>query len=104
MSHVSIGLDEASCTGRTVHPFRVGGSVSKSLAGTAVDEIIKVRGWKTERTAKYYIGSATSTRAPASKRTRDHACAHANEVALSQAFESDFLRVHAEVHLNMRTI
>ena len=78
--------------------------MSKSLAGTAVDEIIKIRGWKTERTAKYYIGSTTSTRAPASKRTGDHDCAHANELPLSQAFESDFLRVLAESRLNMRTI
>ena len=70
----------------TMHSFRVEGSVSKSLAGTAVDEIMKIGGWKTERTAKYYIGSTTSTRAPASKRTRDHHYAHANELPLSQGF------------------
>ena len=40
--------------------FRVGGSLSKSLAGTAVDEIMQIGGWKTESVAKYYIG-ATST-------------------------------------------
>ena len=31
-----------------MHSFRVGGSIRKSLAGTAVDEIMKVGGWKTE--------------------------------------------------------
>ena len=31
----------------TMHSFRVGGSVTKSLAGTAVDEIMKIGGWKT---------------------------------------------------------
>ena len=38
----------------TMHSFRVGGSLSKSLAGTAVDEIMKIGGWKTERVARYY--------------------------------------------------
>ena len=31
----------------TMHSFRVGGSLSKSLAGTAVDEIMKIGSWKT---------------------------------------------------------
>lgn len=31
----------------TMHSFRVGGSVSESLTGTAVDEIMKLGGWKT---------------------------------------------------------
>ena len=62
-----------------IHSFRVGGSVSKSLAGTVVDEIMKIGGWKAERIAKYYIGSTTSTRFPVTKRTRNHDYAHANE-------------------------
>ena len=38
----------------TEHSFRVGGSLSKSLAGTAVDEIMKIDGGgKTESVAKY---------------------------------------------------
>ena len=37
----------------TMHSFRVGGSLSKSLAGTVVDEIMKIGGWKTESVAKY---------------------------------------------------
>ena len=37
----------------TTHPFRMRGSVSKALAGTAVDEIMKIGGWKTERMSRY---------------------------------------------------
>ena len=70
--------------------WSVGGSVTKSLAGTAVDEIMKIGGWRKENTAKHYVGSTTSTRAPESKRTRGHVYAHANELPLSQAFESEF--------------
>ena len=44
----------------TMHSFRVGGSLSKSLAGTAVDEIMKIGGWQTERVARYYIGATTN--------------------------------------------
>ena len=35
----------------TMHSFRVGGSLARSLAGTAVDEIMKIGGWKTEAIA-----------------------------------------------------
>ena len=41
----------------TMHSFRVGRSLSKSLAGTAVDEIMKIGGWKTESVAKHYSGT-----------------------------------------------
>ena len=44
----------------TMHSFTVGGSLSKSLAGTAVDEIMKIGGWKTERVARCCIGATTS--------------------------------------------
>ena len=40
----------------TMHSFRVGGSLSQSLDGTAVDKIMKIGGWKTESVAKYYTG------------------------------------------------
>ena len=63
-----------------MHSCRVGGSVTKPLAGTAVDEIINIGGWKTESTAKYYIGSTTSTRVRVSKMTRDHGYARAKEL------------------------
>ena len=43
-----------------MHSFRLGGSLSKALAGTAVDEIVKIGGWRTESIAECYIG-ATST-------------------------------------------
>ena len=35
----------------TMHSFSVGGPLSKSLAGTAEDEITKIGGWKTGRIA-----------------------------------------------------
>ena len=43
----------------TIHPFRVEGSLSKSLAGTGVDNIMKIDGWKAESVAKYYIGATS---------------------------------------------
>ena len=42
-----------------MHSFRVGGSLSKSLAGTGVDNIMKIDGWKAESVAKYYIGATS---------------------------------------------
>ena len=36
-----------------VRGWSVGGSVTKSLAGTAVDEITKIGGWRKENTAKH---------------------------------------------------
>lgn len=74
----------------TTYSFRVGGWVSKSLAGTAVDEFVKIRGWKTESISTHYIGSATSAGVRASDKTRDHGYASTNEVPLSMEFESDF--------------
>ena len=38
----------------TMHSFRPGGFLSKSLAGTAVDDIKKIGGSKTEQVAWYY--------------------------------------------------
>ena len=46
----------------TMHSFCSGGSLSKSLAGTPMDEIMHMGGWKTESMARYCIGSTTSTR------------------------------------------
>ena len=54
-----------------MHLFRVGGSVSRSLEGTAVDEIMKIGGWKTERVAPYYIGATTGASSATSKSKRD---------------------------------
>ena len=50
----------------TMRSFRVGGSVSSSLEDTAVDEIMKIGGWKTSST--YYIGATTSAVAETYKR------------------------------------
>lgn len=40
--------------------FRVGVSFSESLAGTEVDGIMKLGGWKREAMAKHYIGTISS--------------------------------------------
>ena len=81
----------------TMHSFRVGGSLSKSLAGTAVDEIMKIGGWKTERVARYYIGATTSasgtlkrTRDESDTRETDSRYATAIDLPLSPAFQEDF--------------
>ena len=79
----------------TMHSFRLRGSVSRSLEGTAVDEIMKIGGWKTERVARYHIGAtagasaATSKRKcdEGSKRERDRDYAAAIDVPLSPAFQ-----------------
>ena len=81
-----------------MHSFSVGGPLSKSLAGTAVDEIMKIGGWKTERVARYHIGATTSAvvetskrnRDGGSKRERDRNYATAIDLPLSPAFQEDF--------------
>ena len=40
--------------------FRVGGPPSTFLTGAAVDEIMKIGGWKTEWIAKHHIGATSS--------------------------------------------
>jgi len=74
----------------TMHSFRVGGSLSRSLAGTAVDEIMKIGGWKTESIAKYYIGATSSGKVRGGKRKRGQSYADASELPLSPEFEKDF--------------
>ena len=81
----------------TMHSFRAGGSLSKSLAGTAVDEIMKIGGWKTERVTPYYIGATTGAVATSkgkrdggSRRERDDSYAIAMDSPLPQAFQDDF--------------
>ena len=44
----------------TMHSFRVGGSLSKSLADLPVDEILPLGGWRTEVMARHYIWATTS--------------------------------------------
>lgn len=43
----------------TVHSIRVGGSLGESLAGTTMDELVKLGGWKTESVTEHYIGLST---------------------------------------------
>ena len=72
-----------------MHSFHVGGSLSKSLAGTAV-EIMKIGGWKTESVAKFYIGATSSEKVLGSKRKRGQSYASASELPLSPEFQEDF--------------
>ncbi len=48
-------------THSTMHSFRVCGSVSQSLVGTPVDEIMRLGGWESEvMEKKHYTGATTS--------------------------------------------
>ena len=75
----------------TRHSFRVGGSLSKSLARTAVD-IMKIAGWKTESAAKYYeyTGATSSGQVQGTTRKRGQCYADASELPRSPKFEKDF--------------
>ena len=80
--------------------FRVEGLLSKSLAGTAVDDINKIGGWKTEQVAWYHVGATTLDRAAAgangqkrdgfSKRKSKSAYAADNDLPPSPDFQEDF--------------
>ena len=71
----------------SMHSFRVGGSVSESLAGTAVDEIMKLGGWRSERVATNYIGATSSAAAKGKRRTLDAVYDTADKLPLSPAFK-----------------
>ena len=75
----------------TMRSFRVGGSLSKSLAGTAVDEIMEIGGWKTESVAKCYIEATSSGKVLGSRRTRGQRHASASELPLSPELQKDFV-------------
>ena len=100
---LKVHLREASLPGHfTMHSFRVGGSLARSLAGTAVDEIMKIGGWKTETIANYYIGATSSGRVEGGKRKRGQRYADASRLPLSPEFEKDLaawvkVRVEASV-------
>ena len=80
----------------TMHSFRVEGLLSKSLAGTAVDDMKKIWGWKTEQVAWYHIGATTLNSAAAGgtgekcdgfpKRKSESAYAADNDLPPSLAF------------------
>ena len=65
-----------------MRPFRVGGSPSTFLTGAAVDEVMKIGGWKTESIAKYYIGAISSGQV-GSKRKCGRSYADVSELPLS---------------------
>lgn len=67
-----------SCTQFTMHSFCVGGSLTQSLGGTAVDEIMKIAGWKTQSVAERYIGPTTSDAVAASDRQRSRGYGDSN--------------------------
>ena len=73
-----------------MHSFRVGGSLTRPLAGTAVDEIMKIGGWTTEPIVKYPIGATSSGRVQVDKRKRGQRYADASRLPLSPEFEQDF--------------
>ena len=73
-----------------MHSFRVGGSLSKSLARTTVNEIMKIGGWKTESVAQYYIEATSSGKVYNSKRKRGQNYVSARELPLSPEFEKYF--------------
>ena len=74
----------------TIHTFRGGSSLRKSLAGTAVDEIMKYIGWEAESVAKYYIRATSSGQVWGSKRKRGQSFADSSELPLSPEFRMDF--------------
>lgn len=54
-----------------MHSFRIGGSLSESHAGTAVDEIAKLGGWEIASMAEQYIGLTTGAANKAKSRILD---------------------------------
>jgi len=66
----------------TMHSFRVGGSLSRALAGETIERIMQLGGWKTEAIAKYYVEPAST------KRARTYNAA--NDAPLSACFEAEF--------------
>ena len=77
--------------------FRVGGALSKSLAGTAVGEIMKIGGWKTESVAKYYIGTTSSGKGLGSKRTRGQSYTNATTCHCRLSFRNISQLAHARI-------
>ena len=69
-----------------MHSFRVGRSLSKSLAGTAVDKIMKNGGWKTESIAEQYIGATSSGQVQGSKRSCGQSYVDVSELPLQPDF------------------
>ena len=92
------GLDEGR--NYTMHSFRVGGAVSQSLAGTAVEALMTFVGWKSRTIAHRYIGVGLSTqggeqpgkgrRANGSRYEREQDYQKATELPLQEGFAEHF--------------
>lgn len=78
----------------TKHSFGVGGSLmTHSMSGTAVDEIMKIWGWKTRAVVENCIVGPTTTRGvhmAGSKRKSSEGYCDSNQLPLSAAFTRDF--------------
>ena len=81
----------------TIHSFRMGGSLSKSLAGTEVGEMTKIGGWKPEAVAKYYIEATSSEKVHGHTRKRGQSYASANKLSLSPEFQKYSQRVRERI-------
>ncbi|CAM9462373.1 unnamed protein product [Ectocarpus sp. 4 AP-2014] len=75
----------------TVHSFRLGGSLTQSLSGTAVDEGMKLGGWKTAHVASGTSGRPLAVQVGGSKRKQGGDYALAND--LTRLLLSGFWRV-----------
>ena len=65
----------------TVHSFRVGGAVSRSLAGMAVADIMPLVGWESAGVAQMCIGDTPPNHGEKRKRkNHKRACMDANEL------------------------
>ena len=73
-AHIRAGRLQDAGGQYTMHSFRVGGAVSQSLAGTAVEALMDFVGWKTKGVAKRYVGSTTQEGGASSKRPRVQSC------------------------------
>ena len=87
----------------TRHSFRMGGSPTRSLAGTAVDDIMKIGGSKTESVAKYDrhsgITSSGWVRSGKAKRTQSYADASGLPPSPELIFLSQLVRDRVEARV-----
>ena len=74
-----------------MHSFRVGGPISRSLAGTAVNETMKLGGWKTEVVAasRFFIGPTSSGASAESMEHTDELYARVCGRVTSSAFHDE---------------
>ena len=88
----------------TIHSFRERGSPTRFLAGTAVDEIMKIGGWKTESIAKYCIVGTSSDRVRGGKRKRGQSYADASRLPLSPELKTKSQCLRERVEARVRKI